>query len=143
MRAITFIVCCVLAGRLAEAGEDGPASSASIDRYLFPPELVMQHHEAIGLDAAQRHALKEAILTAQAAFLDLQWQQQAELGKLLGLLRAHPVDESKAAAQIDALLEVESRIKRLHFELLVRIRNTLTPEQQAKLSRLRARPPGQ
>lgn len=143
MKAIPFIVCCALAGRLAQAGDEGLASSASIDRYLFPPELVMQHHEAIGLDAAQRHTLKEAILAAQATFLDLQWQQQAELGKLLGLLRAHPVDESKAAAQIGALLDVESQIKRLHFELLVRIRNVLTPEQQAKLTRLRARPPGQ
>jgi hypothetical protein len=42
---------------------------------------------------------------------------------------------------MNALLEVETRIKRLHFDLLVRIKNTLTADQQSKLARLRARPP--
>ena len=141
MRATILFVLFGLAGRLVAASDEGPGSSSSLDRYLFPAEVVMQHHEAIGLGVEQRHALKEAVLSAQAKFLDLQWKQQAELGKLLDLLRAHPVDEQRAAAQMSALLEVETRIKRLHFDLLVRIKNALTPDQQAKLARLRARFP--
>lgn len=141
MRIEALILILTLAAHPGAATEDGPGSSASLDRHLFPPELIMRHFEAIGLDAAQRHALKEAILSAQARFLDLQWQQQAELGKLLGLLRAHPVDEKKALAQMTVLLDVESKIKLLHFELLLKIKNQLTPEQQGKLTRLRVQIP--
>jgi hypothetical protein len=75
MRAAIFFVLFGLAGRLGAAGDESAASSSSIDRYLFPAELVMQHYEAIGLGVEQRHTIKEAVLSAQARFLDLQWKQ--------------------------------------------------------------------
>jgi Spy/CpxP family protein refolding chaperone len=41
--------------------------------------------------------------------------------------------------QVDRVLALERDLKRTKIALLVRIRNTLTPEQQAKLNGMRMR----
>ena len=47
------------------------------------------------------------------------------------------VDLDLALDQMDDVLETEKNIKQAHLELLVRIKNLMTPEQQAILTRLR------
>ena len=114
-----------------QGGEDPLA------RFLFPPELVMSHQQAIGLSEQQRNTIQQQLQQAQAKFTSLQWRMSANAEKLMNLLQASPVDEARALAQVDEVLNTERDVKKTQISLLIRIKNTLTPEQQAKLSEMR------
>jgi len=120
-----------------------PSSAApdEIAQNLFAPDLVLRYRQDIGLDDTQSRALKELVQKAQSRFVDLQWDMQAEAGKLVQLLHVPKVDESAALAQVDKVLGMEREIKKAQISLLVRIKNLLTPAQQQKLSDLRGRKP--
>jgi Spy/CpxP family protein refolding chaperone len=107
---------------------------------LFPPELVMKYSQEINLDEGQAKTLKETIQKAQTKFLDMQWDMQSEVGKLVQLLKARPVDENAVLAQVDQVLNREREIKKTQISLLVRIKNLLTEAQQNKLMELRRKP---
>jgi Spy/CpxP family protein refolding chaperone len=111
-----------------------------IGQSFFAPELVIQHQEAIGLSAEQKDYFKTEIRAAQLKFTELQWKLQDEMEKLVTLARQPRVDEPQALAQLEKVLAAEREIKRQQVTLLVRIKNKLTPEQQAKLSELRTKP---
>jgi len=123
-------------------GPGGPGSPPHPDdplsRFLFPPELVMQQQQAIGLKPEQRTAITRVIKEFQGKILDLQWQMQEETERFGELLDKPLVDQAAALAQIDKVLAVEREVKRAHIGLLIQIKNQLTAEQQARLAQLRA-----
>ena len=126
----------LLAGGAARAQQPQKPEDA-IAALLFPPELVMQHQQKIGLKPAQRTAITSAIQEVQAKVIDVQWRMQEEMQKLLELLQGTPVNESAALAQVDRLFTAERDIKRAHLALLIQIKNTLTKEQQSALQALK------
>jgi Spy/CpxP family protein refolding chaperone len=73
-------------------------------------------------------------------FTELQWKLQDEMEKLVALIKQPRVDEQQVLAQLEKVLAAEREIKRQQVTLLVRIKNKLTPEHQAKLSELRTKP---
>lgn len=111
-------------------------------RVLFPPELVMQHQQDIGLRAEQRASITKAIQDFQAKVVDLQWRMQEQTHRLAALLDKPTVDQTAALAQVDELLGVEREVKRAHITLLIQIKNALSAEQQAKLAAVRGGTPG-
>lgn len=114
---------------LAEApGGDDPFS-----RYLFAPDVVMSHSLEIGLQDAQKTAIRNEVQKVQSKFLDSQFELQGEGEKMVRLLQEGTVDEAKTIAQVDRILALEREIKRTQISLLVRIKNILTPAQQARL----------
>jgi Spy/CpxP family protein refolding chaperone len=117
-------------------GPGGPGGADDWGRSFFPPELVMQHQSEIGLQDAQRTTLMSAIQQAQAKFMDVQWKLSAEGEKMRRLLQGTQVDETQVLEEVDRVLALEREIKRAQISLMVRIKNTLTPEQQAKLAKL-------
>jgi Spy/CpxP family protein refolding chaperone len=117
---------------LADAPAEDPFQGA-----LFPPELVMRHAEEIGLDEAQRLAIKEAVQEVQPLFLDRQFELQSEVGRLRKQIAPAEIDEEQALATLDRVLALEREIKRAQVGLLVRIKNLLRPEQQQRLAALR------
>jgi len=106
---------------------------------LYPPELVMEHQNELGLSESERQALRQAVQQAQARFTDLQWRLSAETERLDTILREQVLREQEVLEQVDRVLALERDLKRTKIALLVRIRNTLTPEQQAKLNGIRMR----
>jgi len=130
----------IAASRGAIAQNPGPGPGPGDDplaRFLFPPELVMSHQQAIGLSEKQRTAIQQELQRAQTKFTDLQWRMSADAEKLTRLLQTTPVDEAQVLDQVDRILGTERDVKRTQLSLLVRIKNTLTPEQQAKLGEMR------
>ena len=117
----------------------GPGPGEDWGRSFFPPELVMQHQAEIGLQDAQRAALTSAIQQAQAKFMDMQWKLSAEGEKMGKLLQGAQVDEAQVLEEVDRILALEREIKKAQISLMVRIKNTLTPAQQAKLAEIRDR----
>lgn len=103
---------------------------------LFPPHVVMRHQQEIGLTEAQRKAITGAITETQQKLVDQQWTLENDSEALRKLLDRDPVDEAAAMAQSDKVLAAEQRIKREHLRLLIRVKNELTPEQEAKLREL-------
>ncbi len=106
-------------------------------RLLFPPELIMQHQSELGLTDAQRSTLMTAMQQAQGKFVETQFKLAGEGEKLARLLQASSIDESQALEQVDRVLSAERELKRAQVGLLVRLKNALTAQQQAKLMQLR------
>ena len=106
-------------------------------RFLFPPELIMQHQGDIGLTDAQRTTITTAIQQAQGKFVEAQFKLSGEGEKLARLLQGVSIDEAQAVEQVDRILSLEREVKRAQVGLLVRLKNALTPAQQARLAQLR------
>jgi len=130
--AALFVLALLPAAASAQAeGGDDPFA-----RYLFPPDRIMGHSLEIGLEDAQKAAIRNEVQKAQPKFTDAQFELQAEGEKMIRLLQEKPVDESRVLAQVDRILAIEKEIKKAHISLLVRIKNVLTGAQQAKLAEL-------
>lgn len=135
----TFFLLTVLAG-LPLLAQEGPGDP--IEQNTFPPELVMQNQQAIGLTEQQRTAIKKEVQTAQAQFTELEWDLQSEMESFIELLSQERVDEQKALLVLKKVLALETKIKQTHLTLAIRIKNQLTPEQQAKLREIRKKSAG-
>jgi len=120
-------------------GSPGPPPGQPDDpfaRYLYPPDRIMSHGLEIGLEDAQKTAIRNEVQKVQSKFLDTQFELQGESEKLTRLLQEKTVDETKVLAQVDRILALEKDIKKTQISLLVRIKNLLTPTQQAKLTEI-------
>ena len=104
---------------------------------LFPPELVMQHQQGLELTEEQRNLIRGEIQNAQARFTEVQWQLQNEMETMASLVKQGRIDEQRTLSQLDKIVGLEREIKRTQLALLIRVKNSLTPEQQAKLQTLR------
>ncbi len=139
--SLCLAVCMAAAQQPAPAPDARPQPGPDpLGQNFFPPELVMQNQQAIGLTDEQRNYLRTEIRDAQLKFTDLQWKLQDEAEKMLALVRQPRVDEQQALAQLEKVLSVEREVKRAQIALLVHIKNKLTPEQQAKLEDFRNKP---
>ncbi|MEL6316669.1 MAG: periplasmic heavy metal sensor [Pseudomonadota bacterium] len=106
------------------------------ERLLYRPEVVIQNARRIGLAPEQRAALIDRIVDTQAAVTRLELGASVDRREIAALLEAEPIDETAALSALDTLLSVETETKRLYLKLLIAIRNTLTPEQRARLDAL-------
>ena len=134
MRSFRYAISLLLAATPILAAQEPEPEFA---KFLYPPELVMQHQQAIRLTPEQRTAVTQAIRDFQAKVVELQWKMQDETQKLTELVQETRVDETQTLTQVDRVLSIEREIKRAHMALLVRIKNTLTSEQQSTLASLR------
>jgi Spy/CpxP family protein refolding chaperone len=107
---------------------------------MFPPDLILSHARQLGLTDEQKAFMRGEIQKTMASFTELQWKLQDETELLHETLKASSVNEQQALAQLNKVLDVEREIKRLHIGLGVRIKNHLTPEQQAQLQKMRMEP---
>ncbi len=130
--AAAFALLAPVGLRAQDTADDDP-----LNRVLFAPELLMQHRRAIGLTDEQRDAASRLIQDLQGRVVSLQWELLDEMESLTESLEGPRVDLDRAMDRFSEVLDRESEIKRLHLELLIRLKNLLTPEQQAELARLR------
>lgn len=131
MRKLAALFLLALLPAAASAQADDPFA-----RYLFPPDRIMGHSLEIGLEDAQKTAIRNEVQKAQPKFTDAQFELQAEGEKMIRLLQEKTVDETRVLAQVDRILSIEKEIKKAQISLLVRIKNVLTPAQQARLAEI-------
>ena len=142
MKARIFILCAAgLLATLPALAQPAPPPHDPIGEFLFPPELVMAHQSEIGLTPEQKTALRREVYQAQSQFTEMQWELQDAMEALRAQLEPPQVNPERVRAQLDQVLELENRVKRLQLSLMVRIKNSLTPEQQARLRELRPKSP--
>ncbi len=104
---------------------------------FFDPQLVLKHANAIGLTPQQRKAILDELKTAQVALVPLQVDMAEPAIELQGIIEAPRVDEAKAMARIDQVLKIENEVKKRQAIFVIRVKNILTVEQQAKLRAIR------
>ncbi len=124
------------AGMTGAERQFGPPAPPAFLKDVFPPKLVMEHQQEIGLTSAQVEAIKQAMTQAQQQLVDIEWRLDAESEGLGKLLAADHVDEPTVLAKLDQVTALEQQMKKVNFTLLVRIKNHLDPEQQKKLRAL-------
>lgn len=107
---------------------------------MFPPDMIMQHQRELGLTDEQKTFMRGEIQKTTMRFNELQWQLQDSMEALHEIMKSSSVNEPQALAQLDKVLDAEREIKRLHIGMAIRIKNKLTPEQQAKLHAMRHMP---
>jgi len=108
-------------------------NSTSIEDHLFKPGDILDRQEALHLTAAQRDAIITDVRTTQTELVEVDAHMRAQRERLVQLLEPTRVDQAEAARVTAELVQSEVRGKTLHLGLLVRIKNRLTPEQQAQL----------
>lgn len=104
---------------------------------MFPPEMIMQHARELNLTAEQKTFMRDEINKTTTRFNDLQWQLQDAMEALHETMKANPVNEQQALAQLSKVLDAEREIKTLHMAMNIHIKNKLTPDQQTKLLSMR------
>ena len=142
---IALVMCSGALARPALAQQEQAVGEDPLFTTLFPPELIMQHRRAIGLSDEQRDAISQLIGELQGRVVRLQWELLDEIQRLAEITSGTRVDLDRSLDQIESVLDTENEIKQAHLEMLVRIKNLLSAEQQATLERLRAAeapPPG-
>lgn len=136
MNGRTCVLCILLVltgtSLWAQEGEPDPIAVNT-----FEPELVMRSQLEISLTEEQRGNLKKEIQQAQAKFTELEWDLERDMASLVSLIEKERVDEQRAIEILRKVLALESEIKQTHLLLAVRIKNLLTPEQQARLREIR------
>ena len=113
--------------RLSEA--QGSVEQSSIDRNLFPPELVMRHRAEIELTDTQRSELIGVIQEFQSAIVGVEWELQDAKLELEQKLAMHPTSVKAVEQALDNVFTYEAQIKKRHILMLVRVKNVLTPTQ--------------
>jgi Spy/CpxP family protein refolding chaperone len=106
---------------------------------FYPPDLIRQTRQMIGLTDEQQASLQEAVEKIQTRVTSLQRQSKLETERMSALVKAEKLDEDAVMAQADRVLKLEREVKLAELALLIKIKNTLTPEQQAKLRELKAK----
>src|SRR6266581_5227735 len=67
---------------------------------MFPPDMIMQHQRQLGLTDEQKTFMRTEINRVSARFNDLQWQLQDAMEALHDSMKANPVNEQQAMAQL-------------------------------------------
>jgi len=138
--ALAFLVTLLaLASMPAHADGDPGGNADPIARLLYPPEALLGHAQELGLDDAQRKAIRTEVVQAQKQFLDAQLTLQEASEGLQHLLQERPVNESKSLAAADQVMSLERTIKRAQLTLLIHLKNLLTPAQLTKMAEIQKR----
>jgi Spy/CpxP family protein refolding chaperone len=119
---------CTLLAADKPAHQNDPFAGA-----FFPPELILQAREQIGLSQQQLETLQARVAKTQSQSEELRKKLEFETAALATLAKPERVEEAAILAQLDKVLNAERELKHLHISLVAAIKNLLTPEQQAKL----------
>jgi Spy/CpxP family protein refolding chaperone len=100
---------------------------------FFPPELIVQAHDQIGMSQEQLETFRAQVQKTQPRSNELRQRLESETAALAALAKQERVNETALLAQLDKVLDAERELKHLHMGLLATIKNLLTPDQQVKL----------
>ena len=135
-RAPLFALCCCFAmGAHAVDFDGGQGKREILKMGLYPPDIIMRHQQRLGISSAQRKSITGSVKAFQSDIAELQWSLENEQQIMRQTLAGYPIASKDALAQVESVLNLESKFKLAHFKLLIAIKNELTEEQVDKLRR--------
>ena len=134
MRAFTavLILTCLLA----------PLAAAAADKddwlrgRLFPPDIVLQHQAQLELTAEQRKVIRAEVTGMQSKIAAVDWDIMEAGLAVQEEISALPVNREAVLDKAGRVFEAENRKKRAWLEMLINIKNALTPRQVEYLQRV-------
>lgn len=126
----------VLAGPTQVVGQSAEEDDPFAEVF-FDPELVMQNRSEIGITDAQWDQISSELRDLQRAAVDFEWAMLDAAQELIEIAEADRVDEAAAVEAARRIFEVENEIKVIQMQMLIRIKNVLTPQQQSALRAIR------
>ncbi len=125
---------CLLAPFAAHADDGKPKSDDDWFRgKLFPPDMVMRYQSQIKLTDAQRKVIRNELTTVQTKVATVDWDIMEAGLALQSAVEKLPIDRALVMDKADKVFDAERAKKRAWLEMLVNIKNALTPEQVAVL----------
>jgi len=103
---------------------------------LFPPDFVLANQTALALSDQQILAITKDIGATHDKFVGTKQELGALAEQLHTKLSQTRIDEAEALALASQVQDLEKQIKLTHLGLMIRVKNSLTPEQQDKLKAL-------
>ncbi len=108
---------------------------------LISPELVLKHGGKIGLTLGEMQAIEDELRDRKARYKAIEAKHQEALKAFYAELGKYPADEAKVLQQLDAALQHEAELKRMHVSASIVVRNQLTEKQVNQLRELAQQEP--
>jgi len=96
---------------------------------LFPPNVILEHQEALQLSKEQFTKIRAAVVEVQAGVAEHEWDMREAYQALMQELDKAPIDEVRVLEQATVALKAENQVKKKQMAMLVRLKNLLTSEQ--------------
>jgi len=109
--------------------EGAPGKKDVFKGKLFPPNIILEHQDELGLTKEQFTAIKKAVVEVQANIAEHEWDLREAYLKTLASLDESPIDEEKVLKNVEKALLAENQVKQLQVRMLIRLRMLLTDEQ--------------
>ncbi len=127
------LLLCTLALAMPAQADAPDGKDEWIKGKLFGPELILQNRKELKLTPKQLELIGAELKRVQAQAAESDWTLMTEASQLQELIGQHPVDGKAVMAGVDRVFDAENRKKKLFMEMLVNVKNALTPEQVAYL----------
>ena len=98
-------------------------------RWWNNPEFAQK----LGLTAEQQKKMEDIFIQSRVQLIDLHASLEKQQLLLEPLMNANPIDQARAAAQIDKIADTRASLEKTNAKMLLSIRGVLTPEQWTKL----------
>ena len=104
-------------------------------RNLYSADKVMNMREELDLTDSQVANIKKAYSKNAGEFSTIKWDLDEATTKLKNLLNLSKIDQAAVQKQMDVVLNLENKLKKMQLDNLVAIKNELTEEQQKILQK--------
>ena len=106
---------------------------------LFPPNVIIEHKEELGLTKQQFTEVRAAVVEVQSGIAEFEWDMQEAYQELMRELDKAPIDEAAVIEHANKALLAENQVKKMQMAMLVRLRNLLNEDQISYLKSVTAR----
>ncbi len=104
---------------------------------LFSADMVLKYRSEIGLSDQKVSKIKKIYSDHITEFNSIKWDLDAELVALNKHLALSDVNERSSLDQMEKVMNLEERLKRIRLRMLIKIKNELSEAQQKQLKNLR------
>lgn len=126
------------AGPGAGPGRGRGMGAGPEERAIIDPEMIESVAADIGVDQPTLAKIKGLVYGANREAIDVRASVARERLTLRELLDAEQPDRNRVLKQVDAIGALETKLRRNRVQLLLSVRELLTPEQRAKLQKVLA-----
>ena len=130
VRLFGFVI--LLVAGLAQA-QDAGGDRDVFKGKLFPPNVILEQQERLGIDREQFTAIRAAVVGAQGDIAEHEWDLRTAYRNVLAELDKVPVDKERVLTLVERALQAENEVKKRQVAMLIEVRNLLSQEQIEQL----------
>ena len=130
---VALVALCALSAAALAQGQRPGGQPDVFKGKLFPPNVILEHREALDLTREQFTAIRQAVVNVQANIAEHEWDLAAAYQEVLAELDKTPIDNERVLELVGEALRAENEVKKLQVGMLLELRTLLTDEQMAIL----------